>query len=88
MEEPCVRQGGLCRRIEDCDQDNLVHMRGVLCPKQRHLGVECCYLLFTQYIFAFRVSKLYAHLRRKCVYARHVYKSIGRRISRPNDIRL
>ncbi|XP_014366370.1 U-scoloptoxin(19)-Sm1a-like [Papilio machaon] len=43
MEEPCVRQGGLCRRIEDCDQDNLVHMRGVLCPKQRHLGVECCY---------------------------------------------
>ncbi|XP_038216515.1 uncharacterized protein LOC119835638 [Zerene cesonia] len=43
LEEPCVRQGGLCLRIEDCQPGNLVQMRGVLCPKQRHLGVECCY---------------------------------------------
>ncbi|CAH2034658.1 unnamed protein product, partial [Iphiclides podalirius] len=44
LEEPCVRQGGLCRLIEDCPQGNLVQMRGVLCPKHRHLGVECCYV--------------------------------------------
>ncbi|CAK1588620.1 unnamed protein product [Parnassius mnemosyne] len=44
LEEPCIRQGGMCRMIEDCDEGNLVQMRGVLCPKQRHLGVECCYL--------------------------------------------
>ncbi|CAG4955472.1 uncharacterized protein LOC123705326 [Colias croceus] len=43
LEEPCVRQGGLCLRIEDCQPGNLVQMRGVLCPNQRHLGVECCY---------------------------------------------
>ena len=44
LEEACVRQGGLCLRIEDCDPDNLVRVPVVLCPKQRHLGVTCCYV--------------------------------------------
>ncbi|CAK1554850.1 unnamed protein product [Leptosia nina] len=44
LEEACVRQGGICVRIEDCDPSNIVHMRGKLCPNQKHLGVECCYM--------------------------------------------
>ncbi|CAH0716051.1 unnamed protein product, partial [Brenthis ino] len=43
LEEPCVRQGGLCLRVEDCEPDNLVQMKGILCPMQSHMGVECCY---------------------------------------------
>ncbi|CAG9782132.1 unnamed protein product [Diatraea saccharalis] len=46
LEEPCVRQGGMCLRVEDCDPTNVVRMQAVLCPKQRHLGVECCYVSF------------------------------------------
>ncbi|XP_050361081.1 uncharacterized protein LOC126780540 [Nymphalis io] len=44
LEDACVRQGGMCVRIEDCQPGNLVQMRGSLCPLQRHRGVECCYL--------------------------------------------
>ncbi|XP_037299754.1 uncharacterized protein LOC119190829 [Manduca sexta] len=43
LEEPCVRQGGLCQRIEDCDPANLVTAHALLCPKQLHLGAVCCY---------------------------------------------
>ncbi|XP_046977415.1 uncharacterized protein LOC124543292 [Vanessa cardui] len=43
LEEACVRQGGICVRIDDCQPGNRVQMKSSLCPLQRHLGVECCY---------------------------------------------
>ncbi|CAH4038452.1 unnamed protein product [Pieris brassicae] len=43
LEEACVRQGGVCLPIQDCDPRDLSQFRGVLCPAQKHLGVECCY---------------------------------------------
>ncbi|CAH0578048.1 unnamed protein product [Chrysodeixis includens] len=44
LEEPCVRQGGICVRNEDCEPNNLVTLHVDLCPVQRHKGVSCCYL--------------------------------------------
>ncbi|CAG9558708.1 unnamed protein product [Danaus chrysippus] len=44
LEEPCVHQGGLCLLVDDCESSNLVHLPPrLLCPKQAHLGVVCCY---------------------------------------------
>ncbi|XP_011548374.1 U-scoloptoxin(19)-Sm1a isoform X2 [Plutella xylostella] len=43
LEEPCVRQGGICMRKEDCPKDYMVNVRAILCPQQHSLGVECCY---------------------------------------------
>ncbi|KAJ8737036.1 hypothetical protein PYW07_000307 [Mythimna separata] len=44
LEEPCVLQGGLCARADDCDPENFPLLGANLCPKQRHLGVVCCYM--------------------------------------------
>lgn len=44
LEDPCVRQGGLCVMKSDCPPENIVFLSGTLCPKQQHLGVTCCYL--------------------------------------------
>ncbi|XP_059055373.1 uncharacterized protein LOC131849340 [Achroia grisella] len=43
LEESCVRQGGICMRVEDCAPENVVGVQVVLCPNQHHKGVVCCY---------------------------------------------
>ncbi|KAM3968604.1 uncharacterized protein ACR2FA_012046 [Aphomia sociella] len=44
LEEACVRQGGICMPIENCDPGNLVQLRGVLCSNSYHSVRECCYI--------------------------------------------
>ncbi|KAJ8737774.1 hypothetical protein PYW08_000369 [Mythimna loreyi] len=44
LEEPCVLQGGLCVRSDDCDPENFPLLGADLCPKQRSKGVTCCYM--------------------------------------------
>lgn len=44
LEEPCVRQGGICVRIDDCDPQSSTPFLYELCPRQKHLGVMCCYI--------------------------------------------
>lgn len=44
LEEPCVLQGGLCVRSDDCDPENFPLLGANLCPKQRKFGVTCCYM--------------------------------------------
>lgn len=67
LEEPCVRQGGLCLRVEDCDPSNRLQMRVSLCPKQHHLGVECCYLCkYNPYIPSNRLIISPVHLDTGC----------------------
>ncbi|KAJ0183927.1 hypothetical protein K1T71_000350 [Dendrolimus kikuchii] len=45
FEEGCIRQGGICIRLEECDPTNLVRIGETsLCPLQRNLGAVCCYI--------------------------------------------
>ncbi|XP_041986886.1 uncharacterized protein LOC121738726 [Aricia agestis] len=45
LEAPCVQQGGICMHVDDCEPQKRVSIKG-LCPRQRHLGAECCYEQF------------------------------------------
>ncbi|XP_048005356.1 uncharacterized protein LOC125241086 [Leguminivora glycinivorella] len=44
LEEPCARQGGLCRPTSECEPENLSQLPN-LCPHGEHLGYKCCYLI-------------------------------------------